>query len=442
MESSVEKLEGLAYKLSIEVPAEQIDKATIERLKSLRSRVRLDGFRPGKVPPHVMEQRYGDSARRDVLGDEIDKAYREALTKVEHSPVAPPKIELISGVKKGESLKFDAIFEVAPEVEVQGLDDLSIDLPRSTIVDTDVDEMIETLRRQQATFTENSEKTTAENDRVTIDFVGKIDDEAFEGGSGSDVAVIIGGGQMLPDFEDGLKGMQLNEEKTFDVQFPENYMSSDLAGKTAQFTATVKKIEEMNLPVVDETFIKRFGVDEGSEDAFKKAIRENMERELENALRRIRREHMLDALLEHNSELVVPNSALEQEMRRMGEGMKLEEQVPDAEKRHQLLHQFFAPQAKRNLQLSYIFGQLFEDNKIELDKARVDARLESIASTYEDPNEVKEWYKNDVQARMNLESSILEEQLIDCLYEKATITHNDSTFQEVMMINSKIQNRQ
>ncbi|SUO97483.1 trigger factor [Suttonella ornithocola] len=440
MESSIEKLDGLAHKITIEVPAEKIDHATIERLKALRPRVRVDGFRPGKVPPHIMKQRYGESARQDVLEDEIEIAYREAIGKTDLSPVAPPKIELISGFKEGEPLKFSATFEVMPEIEVKGLDTLEITLPKSEIQDKDVEEMVQTLRRQQATFHENAEKTTAENDRVTVDFIGKIDGEAFEGGSGENVAVLIGGGQMLPDFEDGLKGAKLGEEKTFDVQFPENYPSEQLAGKTAQFTATVKKIEEMYLPELDAKFIENFGIDGNNEEAFKKAIRENMERELENALRRIRRERMFDAILEHNTDLAIPHSALDQEMNRMGEEINLSKQVPDHEQRHQILHQLFEPQAKRRLQLGFLLSQLFEERNIELDQERVDARLASIASTYEDPEEVKAWYKNDKQAKINLESAILEEQLIDQLYEKAKVSDEDKTFQEVMAINSQIRN--
>lgn len=440
MQSSVEKLEGLAHKFTIEVPAEQIDRATTERLKAIRGRVRVDGFRPGKVPPQIMKQRYGDSARRDVLGDEIDTAFREAVSQTDLQPVAPPQINLISGVKEGEALKFEAVIEVMPEVEVKGLDNLSVTLPKSEINDKDIEEMVQTLRRQQATFSENAEKTSAENDRVTVDFVGRINGEAFEGGSGEGIAVLIGSGQMLPDFEDGLKGMTLNQEKTFDVRFPDNYPSEDLAGKTAQFTATVKKIEEMHLPELDEGFIKRFGIEAGDEAAFKKAIRENMERELENALRRIRRERMFDALLEHNGDQIVPHASLDQEMHRMGEEIQLSKQIPDTEQRHQLLHQLFEPQAKRRLQLGFLLGKLFDERNIELDQSRVEARLDSIASTYEDPSEVKNWYKNDQQARMALESSILEEQLIDQLYEKATQSFEDKTFQEVMAINSQIRN--
>lgn len=439
MESSVEKLEGLASKLTVEVPAEKIDQAVEKRLKELRPRIRIDGFRPGKVPPHIIKQRYSASARQDVLSQEIDAAYREALKNTDLEPIAAPEINLISGFKEGEVLKFDATIEVAPEVDVKGMDDLAVTLPKTELKDSDVDDMVETLRKQQATFTE-TDKPTAENDRITIDFIGKLDGEEFEGGKGEDVAVQIGAGQMLPDFEEGLKGMKAGDEKTFDVAFPKNYQAENLAGKTAQFTATAKKVKEMHLPEVDDAFIKRFGLEAADLESFKAAIRKNMERELENADRRIRRERLFDAILEKNGDQVVPNASLHQEMERMAKEMKLDEQIPDADKRHQLMHQIFEPQAKRRLQLGFLLGKLFEEHKVELDQDRVNERLNTIASTYEDPAEVKKWYQNDAQARVSLESAILEEQLIDKLYETAKVTEEPKTFQEIMAINSQIRN--
>lgn len=440
MTSSIEKLEGLSYKLTIEVPADIIEKAITERLKALRPRVRIDGFRPGKVPPHIIKQRYGQSVRQEVLEQQIDKTYREALEEHKQVPVAFPHIDLQSGMKDGEALKFSATFEVMPEVEVKGLDKLEITLPKSKITAQDVDEMIETLRKQQASFKEaDSKHKAAESDRITIDFVGRLDGEEFDGGSAKDSVVIIGSQQMLPDFEDGLKGMKTGEEKTFDVTFPENYGSEKLAGKTAQFSAVAKKIEIMELPELDEAFIERFGVKEKELAGFKKAVQENMERELDNAQRRIRRERLFDAIIAQNGDLVIPHSALDAEMNRMGEQIGLSRQVPDQEQRHHLLHQLFEGRARRRLQLALLIGKLFEEHKLELDKARFDARLDTIASTYEDPAEVKEWYQKDEESRRSLESAVLEEQLVDALYEKAKVTEEEKTFQEIMALNSQLQ---
>lgn len=440
MQSSLEKLEGLAHKLLVEVPAERVAQAVDSRLKEIRPRVRVDGFRPGKVPPHVIKQKYGAGARMDALENLISTTLAETLQAKDIRPVAAPDVNIVSGFNDGEALKFEATFETNPEVVVNGLDSLQITLPTSQIVAKDVDDMINILLRQQATYHESTDAHAEEGDRVRVDFVGRLNDEAFEGGSGEDVPVVIGGGQMLPDFEAGLKGMKAGEEKTFAVTFPAEYPTADLAGQTTQFTATMKKVEKMQLPVLDETFIKNFGIDAGDEAAFRKAIEENMARELDNASRRIKRDRLFDALLAANSDMLIPETGVAQEIQRMSREMNLEKQVPDAEQRNQLAKQFFDEPARRRVRLALLLGKLFDDKNIELDQARVDARLESIASTYEDPSEVKAWYAKDRNAKVGLESSILEEQLIDAIYEQATVAEEAKTFQELMALNAQIRN--
>ncbi|MDO4777846.1 MAG: trigger factor [Cardiobacteriaceae bacterium] len=440
MQSSVEKLEGLAHKLVIEVPADRVDQAVETRLKEIRPRVRIDGFRPGKVPPHVIKQKYGAGVRQEVLENVISQSLAEAFDANQLQPVAPPQVNILSGFAADEALKYEALFEVNPEVEVKGLDSLEITLPKSDISDKDIDAMIDILLRQQATYTESSDAAADDGDRVRVDFVGKLNGEAFEGGSGEDVPVVIGGGQMLPDFEAGLKGAKVGEEKTFDVAFPTEYPTADLAGQTAQFTATIKKVEKMNLPALDETFIKNFGIDAGDEDSFRKAIRENMVRELDNALRRIKRDRLFDALLAANSEQLIAESAVDQEIGRMSRELNLEKQIPDAEQRAKLAKQIFDEPARRRVRLGLLLGKLFSEKNIELDQSRVDARLNSIASTYEDPAEVREWYGRDRNAKISLESAILEEQLIDTIYENAKVSEEEKTFQEVMALNAQIRN--
>lgn len=439
MESCVEKLEGLAHKLTIEIPAEKIDRAVAERLRELRPRIRIDGFRRGKVPPHLLKRRYGANARQDVLGKEIDDGYRTVIENSDYSPVAQPEIELISGVKEGEALKFTAVFEVLPEVQVKGLDALAITLPKTQITEQDIDEMLETLRLQHATFSETDEAARAK-DRVTVDFVGEIGGTPFTGGSGENMEILIGEGKVLPDFEDHLKGMKVGEKKAFDTRFPADYQDGELAGKTARFSVTIKKVERMNLPELDERFIKGFGIETGDIAAFRKSIHENMTRELENANRRIRRERLFNAILEHNDDQIVPQASLSQETERMAKKLRLDEQIADKEKRQSLIQKLCAAPAKRRLQLGFLLGKLFEERAIELDRERVDARLENIASTYEDPAEVRKWYRNDRKAKTDLESAVLEEQLIDQLYATATVTEEEKTFQEVMALDSRIRN--
>ena len=433
MQSSVEHLEGLTHKLTVEVPAERLDQEVEKRLKDIRPRIRIDGFRPGKVPPAVVKQKYGDSVRQDVLGEIIDETYREAIKDGGYDPAASPQIELVSGMAANEPVKYIATFEVMPEVNVQGLDSISITLPHTTIGDKDVDDMITTLRRQQGTFVE-ADKAAEDGDRVTVDFVGRIDDVAFDGGSGENVNFIIGNGQMLPDFEQGLRGGKAGEERTFDVHFPEDYHGKDVAGKTAQFTATVKKVEQLNLPEVDGTFIQAFGIKDGDVNAFRKAIYDNMARELKNAMLRIRRAYMFDALLEKNAEQPVAEGMVRNEIARMAREMQLERRIPDAKAREELATRVFDEAARGRVRLSLLINKLFEERKPELDKARVEERIQSIATTYEDPQEVINFYNNDRDARTNLEAAILEEQLIDQLYEQAQVSEEEKTFQEVMAL--------
>lgn len=437
MQSSVEKLEGLAYKATIELPAEVIEKAVLEQLKELKKHAKMDGFRKGKMTPELIKQKFGNQVRQDVISKNIEDAYRQVVEEGNYKIASAPQINVLSGFKDNESLKFEATFEVQPEIEVKGLNELEVVLPKSELTDADVDKMLDTLRRQQATFSENSEKAAEEGDRITIDFVGKLDGVEFEGGKADDARVLIGQGQMLPDFENGLKGMKVGDEKTFPVKFPDDYGAENLKGKTAEFTAKAKKLEVMNLPEVNEEFIKIFGIASGTYEDFMKAIRENMQRELENAMRRIRRERLFAALLEKNADILVPHAVLDSEMHRMAEEMQLNQQVKDHDKYHELLHNLFEARARERVQLGYLLNKLFEEKNIQLDQERVNERLESIASTYESPDEVRTFYRNDKNAKANLEAAVMEEQLIDELYQAVKITEENKDFQEVMNINSQ-----
>ena len=426
MQSSVEHLEGLSHKITVEVPSARLDQEVAKRLKEIAPRVRVDGFRPGKVPPAVVKQKYGASVRQDVLGEVIEESYREAIAQSGYEPVAAPQIELLSGMAANEPIKYTAVFEIMPEVEVKGLDQISITLPRTELQESDVDRMIDTLRRQQGTYHE-TDKPAEEGERVTVDFVGKLDDVAFDGGSGENMS-------LLPDFEAGLRGGKVGEEKTFDVAFPADYHSADLAGKTAQFTATIKKVEALQLPEVNESFIKAFGVEDGNTESFRKAIRDNMARELENAKLQVRRNRMFDALLEKNTEQAVAEGMVRMEVERMAREMRLERQIPDEKERREVASRAFADVARNRVRLGLLVNKLFSERNIELDQARVDARIQSIASTYEDPQEVVDWYKKDQETLRRLEAAILEEQLIDQLYAQAQVNEEDMSFQEIMAL--------
>lgn len=437
MESSIEKLEGLAHRLTIEIPAEKIDQAVTKRLQELNSNLRINGFRRGKVPPHVLKQRHGAGARQNILEKQIEDGYRTAVKDSDCSPAAKPEIELISGIKEGEALKFTAVFEVLPEVQVKGLDKLTVTLPKTEITEQDIDETILNLRHQRASFIEAGE-AAREDDLVTIDFAGEIEGKSFADGSGKNVDIMIGEQEMLPAFEDHLKGMKAGETKVFEIQFPEDYDDGEVAGKTARFTVDMKKVERMELPETDQEFIKSFGIDSGDLEAFRKSVLKTMTWELENANRRIRRERLFDAILKHNDDQVVPESSLREEIERMAKELNLEKHTDDEQERQRLIHNICVTPAKRRLQLEFLLGKLFEERNIELDPDLVNQHLDSIASNYENPAEYKKWYQNDRDARMKLASSVFEQQLIENLYKDAIVTEEKKTFREIMETNREI----
>lgn len=438
MQVTFEQLEGLTRQLTIRVPEQRVEEEVEKRFRAARPKLRVSGFRAGKVPPQVLKQKFGAEIRREALSELIDQSYREAVIEQKLTPVSAPNIEFKSGFVEGEALEFTATFEVMPEVKVRGLDALDITLVQSEVKDEDINTMLQTLQRQQAIFVEANDNAAVNDDRVTIDFIGRLNGEAFEGGSGENMPIILGAGQMLPDFENGLLGMKVGEEKTFDVAFPEQYHSEALAGKTAQFTAKLNRLESMKLPEINSDFIKKFGIQDGDEQAFKKAVRENMEREMNNALRRIKRERLFDALVAANQEQEIAQSQIQQEALRMAQNMGLEKQIPDAQQRQELAQRLFEAPARRQVLLSLLFGQLFEERQLELDQARVEERLQGIAATYEKPEEVLAWYRKDQNARRSLESAVLEEQMIDALYENAKITYENKDFQELMAINNQL----
>lgn len=440
MQSSIEQLEGLIHQLTLELPASQLEQAVTAKLKHIGQRVKIDGFRPKKIPLQVIKNKYGAAALHETIEELIHKTYIEALKKGNYRVAGnPEKIEVLSGLKKGEPLKYQLQFEVLPEVEVKGLDNLTITLPKSKVSDVDVDEMVNTLRRQQANFV-ISDKKAETDDRITLDFVGKLDGEAFEGGSGENVSFVIGGKQMLPDFEEGVKGAEKDQEINFDVTFPENYGVESLNGKIANFNAKIKQIEKMVLPELTADFIKNFGIASGEEADFRKAIKDNMVRELDNALRRIKRDRLLDAILEKNVDQIVPKTSVKQEIERLSNEMNLAKQIPDEAKRSEIAEKIFGENAQRRAKLSLLLGKLFDEKQLTLDQERVKARVDSIASTYESPDEVRQFYQKDLKTKMNLESAILEEQLIDSIYDDVKVSFEEKNFQEIMALNTQIRN--
>ncbi len=434
MQVKVDILEGLQRKLTVEIPAQEVDQKVLKGLKKAQKTAKMDGFRKGKVPMNIVKQRYGAAVRQDVLGDLIESSYGDAIKQESLIPAGQPDITPVSGFAANEDFVYEATLEIVPEFDVNGLDTLKVSRPVSEVTDADIDKMIDTLRKQFSDW-ENSEAASAEGDRISIDFEGKIDGEAFEGGKAEDVKVVLGEKQMLPEFEEALFDKKAGDEVTTTVNFPEDYHGQDVAGKTATFTIKVNGVETPKLPEVDGAFVERFGIEDGQVDSLKAAIQENMTRELDAAIRRDINQQVMAHLVESNP-VMTPNVMIAQEKQRLAHEQNLEQAIADEEARNKFIEEQFEEPARRRVLLGLIMGKLFEEKKIMPDGKRVEAHIEKMAATYEDPQEVRDYYKNNPNAIEQIYAQVMEDQLIDDLLENAEVTEESKTFDEMMQNNA------
>lgn len=430
MQVSVETTQGLERRLTITVPAESVDTAVKSRLQQLAKTQRLNGFRPGKVPVSVIKKRFGSVVRQEVAGDVMQQHFYQAITQEKISPAGMPSFELLKDAD-GEDLEFSATFEIFPEPEVASLDKLKIEKPVVSIAAKDLNEMMKTLQKQHATFKECKRKAK-NGDKLTIDFVGTIDGEEFDGGKAEQFPLELGKGQMIPGFEEPLVGAKIGDEVVADVTFPEDYHAEALKGKEASFAIKVTKVEGLNLPKVDEEFAKLFNVEEGGVDALKEEVKKNMQRELDQTLKNKVKETVLDALLEAN-EVDVPQALIDQEVNALREQTKQRfEQQGNSQAMPDLPADMFTENAKRRVTVGLLIGQIIKDNDVKVEPARVDALIEQTASAYEDPSEVIEYYKSNQELMQQMENLALEEQAIDTILEKAKVKEVKKSFDEVM----------
>ncbi len=429
MQVTVESGEGLTRRLQVTLPAEKVDEVVNAKLKEAARTIRMDGFRPGKVPVRVVRQRFGAQIRQEAYGELIESSFYEAVTQEKLDPVSEPSIELKEEAEDG-GLVYTASFEVMPEVTLADLSDLRIKRPRAEVTDADVDAMIQKLREQRTEWVE-VDREARDGDRLTIDFKGYIDDEPFEGGSAEGVNLVLGSGTLIPGFEEGLVGAKAGDERTLELKFPDDYGVEDLAGKPARFEVKVNTVTEPKLPEVDEEFIRSLGVEDGTEESLRAEVRENMERELKQKLKARTKDQVMDALLEKH-DVTAPAAVVRREAESLKERTQEDMIRAGQQSSVDLPASIFEPQAERRVKLGLIVNEIIRANDMKVDQARVDEAIADQAATFEEPDEIIQWYKDNPEARRAVENVVLEDQVVDWVLEQAQVENEPLTFDELV----------
>ncbi|MGO2321378.1 trigger factor [Vibrio casei] len=428
MQATVETLEGLERRLTITVPAANIEDAVTAELRNIAKNRRFDGFRKGKVPMKMVAQMYGKAVRQDIMGEVMQRHFIESIVKEKINPAGAPTFAPVD-MEEGKDLVFTATFEVYPEVELKGLDNITVEKPAVEVKEEDVAEMIETLRKQQSTWAE-VEEAVGEASRATIDFVGYIDGEAFEGGKADAFPLEMGQGRMIPGFEDGILGKKAGEEFSIDVNFPEDYHAENLKGKSAKFDIKLSKVETRELPELTDEFVSKFGVTEGGVEALKAEVRKNMERELKQAIKGRIKEQAINGLVEQN-EMDVPSALIDQEVEVLRQ-QAAQRFGGNPEAAAQLPRELFEEQAARRVKVGLLLGEVIKTEELKADDERVKALIEEMATAYEDPSEVIAYYEQNEQMMNNIRNVALEDQAIDAIIAKAKVSDKEVSFNELM----------
>ena len=416
--------------MTVRVPAADIEREIDKRLKKVGRTAKLKGFRPGKVPEKVVRQYYGGQVRDEVLTEVIRQSYARAIAEQKLNPAGGPRIEPLTDTRLAgaDHFAYSATFEVFPEIKLGPLEKLTVEVPEVEIEETDVDAMIEKLRAQRAEW-QTVERKAAEQDRVVVDFAGTIDGEAFKGGESKDVSIVVGASQVIEDFDKALIGMAAGEQKTAQVKFPDDYPAENLAGKSAEFAITVHRVEEQVQPALDDAFAAALGVTEGGVEKLRSDVRSNMERELSERLKAETKTRVFDALVAANP-ISLPRALVAEEiqnlqadtMRQMG--IKDPKQAPAPER--------FANLAERRVKVGLLIQEIIKEHKVKLDQDRVDERIKELSAPYEKPEEAARFYRSNRQMMAQIESTALEEQVVDLLLEKASTEEKTMAFQDFM----------
>ena len=433
MAITVETLEKLERKITLSLPVNTIQTEVESRLRKLARTVKMDGFRPGKVPMNVIAQRYGYSVHYEVMNDKVGAAFASAANEAKLRVAGQPRITESETSPEGQ-MAFDAIFEVFPEVKIADLSTAEVEKVHSEVTDAAIDKTVDILRKQRRTFAQRPQDAAAQDtDRVTVDFEGKIDGEPFDGGKADDYQFIVGDGQMLKEFEAATRGMKLGESKTFQLAFPAEYHGKDVAGKTADFMVTLKKVEAANLPDVDAAFAKSLGIADATVEGLRVDIRKNLEREVKFRLLGLNKQVVMEALVA-KAELDLPKSSVQSEVERMIEGARADLKqrgIKDADSAP-IPDDVFRPQAERRVRLGLVVAELVRSNELQAKPEQIKAHIDELAASYEKPADVVRWYYGDNRRMAEVEAIVIENNVTDFVLGKVKVSEKSISFDELM----------
>ncbi len=429
MEISVEATTDVERKMTIAVPCQEVDAAVKARLLEAARSMKMNGFRKGKIPLKVIKNRFGKGVRQEVVGELMNRSYYEALTKESIRPVGQPIIEATQ-MEEGEDLKFTAVFEVYPDVILPDFTRMSLEKLVADVEEENIDKMVETLREQRQTWKE-VDRASKDGDMLNIDYLGRSQGEAFQGGEAKGSNLVLGSQRMIPGFEEGLIGAKAGDTVVLKLSFPDNYHNKELAGQETEFDVVINNVSEQEKPELDEKFFAEFGVEEGGEEAFRKEISENMKREMKNSSRKKLKNQVVDALIEL-CEVSAPQALIDDEvikirnqtLQQMGGGKNIDPSL--------LPNDLFKEQASRRVISGLILGEVIIQQELKPDQSKVKEAVEEIASTYESPDEVINWYYGNKEQLATVETSVLEDQVFDYILDQAEITENKVTYEEVI----------
>ena len=430
MQVSVETTKGLERRMTVSLPTKDIDTKITERLNKARNTVSVNGFRKGKVPMSVLQQRFGPGVRQEVLSEMINKSYGEALQEQDIRPAGQPTIEPLDDEQAGDELSYTAVFEVYPTVKLSDFSKIKLEKAKASVEDTDVADMLETLRTQNAEWT-TVERAAADGDTVIIDFKGSIDGDEFDGGSAEGSSLVLGSGNMIPGFESGIVGMNVGETRNIEVTFPKDYQAEQLQGKDAVFAITLNEVKESELPELNEEFIAKFAAEGSDLESFKVEVRTNMERELEAKELAYLKNQVMDALADkHKFDLPAAmvkeeTARAKQEMfQQYGQGADIDlSQFPDEP---------FLDQAQRRVKLGLVISEIVTSAELAADADSVKAEITKMASSYEKPEEVEQYYYGNENMLNSIQMKVLEDQVVAHIVDAAKVKDVSLSYSELM----------